>query len=72
MSSINTTGTYRRLSGLLRMAGHSPMLETGDYRILRLVTAEDFATYDGAAVVVEGNLIGADRLQVEWIGHLAA
>ena len=69
---INSTGTYRRLSGLLRMAGHSPMLETGDDRILHLITAEDFAAYDGTAVVVEGNLTGADRLQVEWIGHSAA
>jgi hypothetical protein len=52
MASNGTTGHYRRLTGVLRMAGHSPMLETGDNRILRLVTSEDFASFDGDSVVV--------------------
>jgi hypothetical protein len=72
MASNGSTGHYRRLTGMLRMAGHSPMLETGDDRILRLVTSEDLARFDGAPVIVEGNLIGPDRLQVEWIGRPAA
>ena len=69
MARNGTTGHYRRLTGVLRMAGHSPMLETGDDRILRLVTSEDFASFDGDPVIVEGNLTGVDRLQVEWIGR---
>jgi hypothetical protein len=69
MASNGISGQYRRLTGVLRMAGHSPMLETGDNRILRLVTSEDFASFDGYSVVVEGNLTGVDRLQVEWIGR---
>ena len=64
-----TTGQYRRLTGVLRMAGHSPMLETGDDRILRLVTSEDLMRFDGLSVVVEGSLTGLDRLHVEWIGR---
>lgn len=51
------------------MAGHSPMLETGDDRILRLTTAEDLGSFDGDLVIVEGNLTGPDRIQVEWIGR---
>jgi hypothetical protein len=69
MTSNGTTGQYRRLAGVLRMAGHSPMLETSDDRILRLVTSEDFTSFDGDPVIVEGNLTGVDRLQVEWIGR---
>ena len=69
MESKGSTGTYRRLTGVLRMAGRSPMLETGDDRFVRLVTSEDFASFDGHPVIVEGNLAGVDRLQVEWIGR---
>jgi len=69
MASKGTTGQYRRLTGVLRMAGHSPMLETGDDRILRLLTSEDFTSFDGDPVIVEGNLTGPDRIQVEWIGR---
>jgi hypothetical protein len=69
MAGNGTAGHYRRLTGVLRMAGHSPMLETGDDRILRLITSEDLGRFDGASVIVEGNLTGLDRLQVEWIGH---
>ncbi len=47
------------------------MLETGDDRILRLVTPDDLASFDGASVIVEGNLTGPERLQVEWIGRPA-
>lgn len=72
MASNGSTGHYRRLTGMLRMACHSPMLETGDDRILRLVTSEDLGVFDGAPVIVEGNLTGPDRLQVEWIGRPAA
>ena len=72
MASNGTTGHYRRLTGLLRMAGHSPMLETGDNRILRLVTSEDLGSFDGVSVIVEGHLAGIDRLQVEWIGRPAS
>ncbi len=69
MASNGITGHYRRLTGVLRMAGHSAMLETGDDRILRLVTSEDFASFDGYLVIVEGNLTWVDRLQVQWIGR---
>ena len=69
MASNGSTGSYRRLTGALRMAGHSAMLETGDDRFVRLVTSEDFASFDGDSVIVEGNLAGVDRLQVEWIGR---
>jgi len=55
--------------GVLRLAGHSAMLETSDDRILRLVTSEDLTSFDGASVVVEGNRIGPDRILVEWIGR---
>jgi hypothetical protein len=54
------------------MAGHSAMLETNDDRILRLITAEDLTPYDGTRVIVEGNLAGPDRLNVEWIGPAAS
>ena len=72
MASNRMTGQYRRLTGVLRIAGHSPMLETGDDRILRLITSEDLAAYDGGMVIVEGNVKGLDRLQVEWIGRPAS
>ena len=72
MASNGNTGSYRRLTGALRMAGHSAMLETGDDRILRLITAEDLTPFDGASVIVEGNLAGPDRLNVEWIGRAAS
>jgi len=72
MPSNGTIGQYRRLTGVLRMAGHSAMLETGDDRILRLVTPDNLAIFDGASVIVEGNLTGPERLQVEWIGRPAA
>ena len=67
ITSNSNTGTYRRLTGVLRLAGHSPMLETGDDRILRLVTSDDLRDFDGEPVIVEGNLTGPDRIQVEWI-----
>ncbi|KUR75285.1 DUF5818 domain-containing protein [Novosphingobium sp. Fuku2-ISO-50] len=72
MASNGSTGTYRRLTGVLRMAGRSPMLETGDDRIVRLITADDLAAHDGANVIVEGHLSGPDRLHVEWIGRPAS
>jgi hypothetical protein len=37
-----------------------------------LITAEDLTPYDGASVIVEGNLVGPDRLNVEWIGRAAS
>lgn len=72
MASSRMTGQYRRLTGVLRIAGRSPMLETDDDRILRLITSEDLASYDGGMVIVEGNVTGLDRLQVEWIGRPAS
>jgi hypothetical protein len=71
MAGNASTGQYRRLTGVLRMAGHSPMLETADDRILRLITTDDLTIYDGVAVIVEGSLAGPDRLQMEWIGRPA-
>lgn len=72
MSASPNAGTYRRLTGILRVAGHSAVLETDDERVLRVVTSDDLAEYDGATVVVEGNLAGPDRLSLEWIGRATA
>lgn len=71
MTITGATGNYRRLAGVLRMAGRSPMLEAGDGHLLRLITPDDLASYAGASVIVEGNMAGPDRLQVEWIGRPA-
>lgn len=60
-------GAYRRLTGVLRLHGHSPILEVDDGSILRLVSGEDLAAFDAIAVIVEGTL-SASRLQVAWIG----
>jgi len=62
-------GTYRRLAGVLRMNGHSPMIEADDNRIVSLVTSDDLRAFDGHAVIVEGTLAGASRLRLEWIGR---
>jgi len=72
MANNSATGQYRRLTSVLRMAGRSPMLETGDDRLLRLVTSDDLTNFDGLLVIVEGNLTGPDRVQVEWIGRPAS
>ncbi len=69
MANNSATGQYRRLTGVLRMTGRSPMLETGDDRILRLLTSDDLTNFDGLSVIIEGNLTGTDRVQVEWIGR---
>ncbi len=71
MSSADTTGQYRRLTGVLRIVGHSPMLETVDERIVRLITSENLVSYDGVPVIVEGKLSGRDQFQLEWIDRPA-
>lgn len=64
-----SSGNYRRLTGKLRMNGHSPMLEADNNRILSLVTSDDLRDFDGHTVIVEGILSGESRLRVEWIGR---
>ncbi len=71
MSPADTSGQYRRLTGVLRIVGHSPMLETCDERIVRLITSENLVSYDGVPVIVEGKLSARDQLKVEWIGRPA-
>lgn len=72
MSGPNKAGTYRRLTGVLRVAEHSAVLEADDERVLRIITSDSLAEFDGAAVIVEGNMVGPDRLQLEWIGRAPA
>lgn len=62
-------GTYRRLTGMLRVSGSSPVLELGDNRILHLVTDEDLRAFDASLVIVEGTMSGGERLKVEWVGR---
>jgi len=69
MSAARTKGAYRRLKGVLRMAGRSALLESEQGAIVRLVWPEDLAHLDGAQVITEGNWTEPDRLQVEWIGR---
>lgn len=64
-------GAYRRLTGMLRMNGHSPVIEVDDRSILRLVTDEDLHGFDARSVVVEGTLSPDHRLHVTWIGLAA-
>lgn len=67
----DSPGAYRRLTGVLRMNGHSPVLEVDDRTILRLVTDEDLHDFDAESVVVEGTLSSNHRLHVTWIGSAA-
>jgi len=67
----HSPGGYRRLTGVLRMNGHSPVLEVNDRTILRLVTEEDLHAFDAGSVVVEGTLSSDHWLHVTWIGPLA-
>ena len=62
------SGAYRRLAGTLRLAAHSAILETNDERGIRLITTDDLTPYADTAVILEGHLLGPDRLQIEWIG----
>ena len=62
------SGVYRRLAGTLRLAAHSAILETNDERVIRLITTDDLTPYADTAVILEGHLLGPDRLQIEWIG----
>lgn len=63
------SGTYRRLSGTLRAAAHSAVLDTDGQRVIRLITSDDLTEFDGIAVIVEGHMSAGDRLQLEWIGR---
>lgn len=59
---------YRRLTGRLRLNGHSAMVEADDDSLFYLVTTDDLTAFDGLRVVVEGQLSGSDRLALTWIG----
>lgn len=63
---------YRRMTGRLRLNGRSAMLETADEKLVYLTTSDDLADFDGCDVVVEGELSGADRLSLTWIGLTGA
>lgn len=62
---------YRRMSGRLRLNGRSAMLETAEEKLIYLTASDDLADFDGCDVVVEGELSGADRLSLTWIGLAA-
>lgn len=64
--------TYRRMSGRLRLNGRSAMLETAEEKLFYLAGSDDLSDFDGCEVVVEGELSGADRLSLTWIGLAAA
>lgn len=63
---------YRRMSGRLRLNGRSAMLETAEEKLIYLTASDDLSDFDGQDVVVEGELSGADRLSLTWIGPAAA
>lgn len=63
-----TTNTYRRMTGRLRLNGRSALLETPDDKLIYLTAPEDLAQFEGRDVVVEGDLTGADRLSLTWVG----
>ena len=46
MPGNRAIGQYRRMTGVLGMAGHSPMLETGDQRCVRMIASEALVTSD--------------------------
>jgi hypothetical protein len=69
--SVMRSGSYRRLFGVLRVSGRTPMLETGDW-LFHLETPDDLAGFDGALVIVEGRLAAAHRLSLTWIGRASA
>lgn len=64
--------SYRRMSGRLRLNGRSALLETTEGKLIYLTASGDLAHFDGCDVVVEGELSGADRLSLTWIGLIAA
>lgn len=59
---------YRRMTGLLRLAGRSAILETANENLFYLATSDDLTAFDDRRVVVEGQLSGLDRLAIIWIG----
>ena len=63
---------YRRMMGRLRLNGRSAMLETSEEKLIYLTASDDLADFDGCDVVVEGELSGADRLSLTWIGLASA
>ena len=60
-------GLYRRLKGIVRLNGHSPMLDVEDLGLIKLQTEEDLSASANAEVTVEGELRD-QTLIVEWIG----
>ena len=63
-----TTGSYRRLTGILRLNGHSPILETPDHGFLRLATTEDLSAFADKPVIVEGSISSPGQIDLSWIG----
>jgi hypothetical protein len=63
-----TPGPYRRLTGTLRLNGHSPILETADQVLIRLRTRDDLSRFSALTVVVEGTVRHPGLLDVTWIG----
>lgn len=63
-----TSNAYRRMTGRLRLNGRSALLETADDKLIYLSASDDLAHFDGCDVIVEGDLTGADRLSLTWVG----
>jgi len=63
-----TGGTYRRLSGTLRLNGRSPILEAVEDGLIRLKTKEDLSAFADMAVTVEGDIRSPTLMDLVWIG----
>lgn len=63
-----SNNAYRRMTGRLRLNGHSAILETLEGGLFYLVTPDNLGGFDDRPVVVEGELSGQNRLLLTWIG----
>jgi hypothetical protein len=63
-----TEGAYRRLSGILRLNGRSPILESIEHGMIRLRTGDDLSAYADRNVTVEGHVRRPTLMELVWIG----
>ncbi len=63
-------GPYRRLTGILRLNGRSPILETSDNGLLRLATSEDLSAFADQQVIIEGDVRSPNQIDLNWIGPI--
>lgn len=64
---VGNSNAYRRLTGHLRLNGHSAILETLEGKLIYITSSDDLAPFQDQQVVVEGQLSRADRLALTWI-----